>query len=139
MDYQGTPFSERVKQPTIGGFFIILLIGAIIGFQLGRWSNIYERRSNISPTTISSPSPTSFFLPSPTVITQPKLEICVSAGCSGELCVDKSQADIMSTCEYKEDYACLKYSRCERQSDGQCDWTQTPEYSQCLSNIRSGF
>jgi hypothetical protein len=43
---------------------------------------------------------------------------------------------VASICIWKEEYACLKYSVCEPQSDGKCGWTKTPAYSSCLNNSR---
>lgn len=57
---------------------------------------------------------------------------CKVAGCSGELCVDAYAEDVVSTCIWKDSYACYKTARCERQLDGQCDWTETPELNACL-------
>lgn len=59
---------------------------------------------------------------------------CVIGGCSGQLCTDGSpDSPAMSTCEWREEYACYpKFGVCERQKDGACGWTQTPELDQCL-------
>jgi len=62
---------------------------------------------------------------------------CAVGGCSGELCYEKSDDpgdDLVSPCIYMEEYECLKKTRCERQSDGKCGWTQTPEYTACLKS-----
>lgn len=56
---------------------------------------------------------------------------CQVGGCSGQLCIEKSDRGI-STCEWKEEYACYKGARCERQADGKCGWTKTEELTQCL-------
>jgi len=61
---------------------------------------------------------------------------CKIAGCSGQLCVDKNAEDIITTCEYRQEYACYKNARCEKQSDGQCSWTQTAELSKCISQFK---
>ena len=58
---------------------------------------------------------------------------CYVGGCSGQICSEDKSA--MSTCEYKEEYACYKASRCERQASGECGWTQTPEFSICLNSV----
>lgn len=58
---------------------------------------------------------------------------CMVGGCSGQLCVDaKTGGDMVTTCEYREEYACYQGATCERQATGQCGWTQTKELSQCL-------
>lgn len=60
---------------------------------------------------------------------------CAVAGCSGQLCVDADKAnDIVTTCEYRAEYACYKEVACERQADGQCGWTPTPSLQACLNN-----
>lgn len=60
---------------------------------------------------------------------------CVRAGCSQQLCVEAGEAsDIVTTCEYRAEYACYNTARCERQVSGACGWTQTAELQQCLGN-----
>lgn len=56
---------------------------------------------------------------------------CYVGGCSGQICSDRD--DVVSTCEWREEYACYQRARCERQADGQCGWTQTDELRQCLA------
>jgi len=55
---------------------------------------------------------------------------CYIGGCSGEICSD--QEGVVSTCIYRAEYACYKTATCERQSSGQCGWTETPEFKMCL-------
>lgn len=55
---------------------------------------------------------------------------CVITGCSSQLCAEE---DMVSTCEYRESYACYKTATCERQADGKCGWTETTELTQCLN------
>jgi eight-cysteine-cluster-containing protein len=55
---------------------------------------------------------------------------CFIGGCSSQICSD--QEDVVSTCEWREEYACYKTATCERQVDGRCGWTQTPELLTCL-------
>ena len=61
-----------------------------------------------------------------------KMPSCVVTGCSSELCVDKEMASI---CTYRPEYACYKGEKCERQTDGQCGWTKTPELETCLERM----
>jgi eight-cysteine-cluster-containing protein len=62
-------------------------------------------------------------------------EECAVAGCSGQLCVEASEAPgIITTCEYRPEYTCYQNARCERQIDKQCGWTQTQELLTCLKN-----
>ncbi len=62
-----------------------------------------------------------------------ELTACRATGCSGQICAEE---DLITTCEFREEYACYQNARCERQPDGGCGWTETPELRQCLS--RSG-
>ncbi len=55
---------------------------------------------------------------------------CYVGGCSNQLCSD--QPDLVSTCEWREEYACFQNAACERQADGQCGFTQTAELTACL-------
>lgn len=59
------------------------------------------------------------------------LGACYVGGCSSQICSD--QKDVVSTCEYKEAYACYKTATCARQANGQCGWTQTAELTACLA------
>lgn len=58
---------------------------------------------------------------------------CFVGGCSGQICSDQEGA--VSTCEYKEEYACYKSAKCERQASGQCGWTEPLEFSMCVNAI----
>lgn len=62
---------------------------------------------------------------------------CKIAGCSGQLCVGTDSPDIITTCEYRQEYACYKTARCEKQSDGNCGWTQTKELLECISQFKN--
>ncbi|OGD04260.1 hypothetical protein A3E17_02320 [Candidatus Amesbacteria bacterium RIFCSPHIGHO2_12_FULL_48_14] len=62
-------------------------------------------------------------------------EPCKISGCSSELCIDASSPDIGSVCIYRNEYSCYRFSACEKQSNGQCAWTQTPQYLFCLNNL----
>lgn len=59
---------------------------------------------------------------------------CISAGCSKELCVHKSQSGIVSSCIFKPDYDCLKRTICGC-NDGRCSWVGNEEYVKCLKEI----
>ncbi|MDP3696626.1 MAG: Gmad2 immunoglobulin-like domain-containing protein [Candidatus Taylorbacteria bacterium] len=61
------------------------------------------------------------------------LGACKVGGCSGQLCLDGSEEDVVTTCEYKTEYACYKTAKCERQEDGKCGWTPTEELVACLA------
>jgi hypothetical protein len=75
-------------------------------------------RFHFTVTSQSTPPP-----PNPT-------GACHRGGCSGQICSD--QPDMVSTCEYREEYSCYQTATCERQVDGQCGWTETPTLRACL-------
>ncbi len=58
-------------------------------------------------------------------------QTCYVGGCSGQICSDDPGA--ISTCEWRDEYACYQTATCERQSDGQCGWTATAELDACLA------
>jgi len=58
--------------------------------------------------------------------------MCFKGGCSGQLCSDKP--NMISTCEWRESYACYHTAKCELQADGKCGWTMTDELKKCLEN-----
>ena len=70
-----------------------------------------------------------------TGLCEPMVEIrgeCYVGGCSGQLCVGPGEPDV-STCEWRDEYACYGQATCERQPDGRCGWTPTPEFDECLA------
>ena len=66
-----------------------------------------------------------------TATTTANLPECKPTGCSGQICSDQ---DMITTCEYRAQYACYKDAICERQTTGQCGWTQTTKLKSCLAN-----
>ncbi|MEX2053188.1 MAG: PQQ-dependent sugar dehydrogenase [Candidatus Paceibacterota bacterium] len=60
-----------------------------------------------------------------------KINNCIVTGCSSQICSDK---EVITTCEFNPEYACYQNTRCERQNNGQCGWTQTQELTSCLQN-----
>jgi hypothetical protein len=61
--------------------------------------------------------------------TSGSLKPCMKTGCSGQVCSDK---EVITTCEYKTEYECYKKAACERQANGDCGFTPTPELTACL-------
>jgi hypothetical protein len=57
---------------------------------------------------------------------------CVKSGCSGTLCVEPGK-EVVTTCEWKQEYACYQDAACERQADGACAFTQTDALESCLA------
>lgn len=64
---------------------------------------------------------------------EPPSSGCVVGGCSGQVCYDEADGPIFTTCEWRPEYACYDSATCERQPDGNCGWTPTPELSMCLA------
>lgn len=60
---------------------------------------------------------------------------CMITGCSGQIC---GENDVITTCEYRPEYACYESAVCERQGDGQCGWSLTAAVGRCLQEISSG-
>lgn len=56
---------------------------------------------------------------------------CYVDGCSSHVC--SSSPDVMTTCEWKEEYACYQKATCEVQLSGECGWTETTELKSCLA------
>jgi hypothetical protein len=56
---------------------------------------------------------------------------CFVGGCSSHICSDRD--DVISTCEWRPQYACYRSATCERQANGQCGWTMTSALQQCLA------
>ena len=40
---------------------------------------------------------------------------------------------MVSTCEFREEYACYKTAICERNTEGKCGWRQTEELTSCIA------
>ena len=55
---------------------------------------------------------------------------CIKTGCSSQVCSDK---EVITTCEFRPEYACYQKAVCERQSNGNCGFTQTRELTECLA------
>jgi eight-cysteine-cluster-containing protein len=70
---------------------------------------------------------------SPPISNPPASGGCVKTGCSGIVCAAPGE-EIVTTCEYRAEYACYKTATCERQPTGLCGWTQTAELTACLAN-----
>jgi hypothetical protein len=55
---------------------------------------------------------------------------CFVGGCSSQICSD--QEGLISTCEFRPEYACYQTATCERQTNGSCGWTASPALEACL-------
>jgi len=62
---------------------------------------------------------------------------CQITGCNGEICSETSKKEEEVTdCMWKEEYGCYKKARCERQPNGDCDWTMDEILTRCLTENR---
>ena len=68
----------------------------------------------------------------PTTV-QPLPSECIVTGCSSQICADE---EVITTCEYREEYACYQSATCEKQASGECGWTMTDELKECLTNAQ---
>jgi hypothetical protein len=84
----------------------------------------------IEPDEITNPRTPA--TPPNIVVTPPANKTCYVGGCSSQLCTDKP--DMVSTCEWREAYACYQTATCAVQPDGECGWTETNELNACLAN-----
>lgn len=62
---------------------------------------------------------------------KPALGGCRKTGCSGQVCADE---DVITTCEFREEYACYQDATCERQPGGACGWTPSAKLTACLAS-----
>ncbi|MCK5025843.1 MAG: eight-cysteine-cluster domain-containing protein [Nanoarchaeota archaeon] len=60
---------------------------------------------------------------------------CVTGGCSGTICQHKDSEPVMTTCEFKPEYACYKQIECKCVSNG-CVWDKTAEFEMCVQDLR---
>lgn len=67
---------------------------------------------------------------------QPAPNTCIRTGCSGQLCAEQP---LVSTCEFKPEYACYQKATCELQNNGQCGFTPTDQLVQCLGTNGTCF
>jgi hypothetical protein len=57
---------------------------------------------------------------------------CIKTGCSSQVCSDHN---VITTCEWRPEYACYQKAECKRQSNGNCGFTKTPELTTCLAAV----
>lgn len=99
---------------------LAIIITALLIYKFSSNSSTAPPVATISPP-ITQPSPT---------------EKCVLAGCNSELCLEESEArDRMTACVFSKQYGCLRNAKCERQTNGECGFTQTAELKDCLDKF----
>jgi eight-cysteine-cluster-containing protein len=99
-----------------------VLVVAVVAVYFGVTMNNGEPEPTQSPTASPTMTPSS----------TPKVGDCRPTGCSGQICADE---DVVTTCEFRPEYACYGTARCERQTNGRCGWTMTPELQSCLNRL----
>lgn len=65
--------------------------------------------------------------------TPPAAKRCFKTGCSAQVCADH---EVITTCEFRAEYACYQRAACERQANGECGFTQTRELAACIARAR---
>ena len=110
----------RCKNYFYSVFFIILL------FTLTSCKNI----ANDTTTTITSTSLSLNY-----EIECRSDSDCTAGGCSSQICGNKDKIkDVITTCEYKKEYECLKKTNCIC-IDNKCLWKENPDYLNCLKEM----
>jgi hypothetical protein len=98
-------------------------------------AGLFGCSSTSAPSTSSGPAdapPVTTGAPAPSGVAS-DAKPCVKGGCSGTVC-SETAGDMMTTCEFKPEYACYRTATCERQANGACGWTETPELASCLKS-----
>lgn len=107
----------------------------------------WQVQKGIEPTGATGPKTRTALKNCTSVIAKPHpIEVkksipktCKVGGCSGQLCVDATSPDIASTCEWREEYACYKDSKCGVQADGTCGWSSATTLNQCIAKKRGSL
>lgn len=64
---------------------------------------------------------------------------CAIGGCSAQVCTEASEAPYaVTTCEYRDEYACYANAVCERQRNGRCGWTSDEAFNICINDSVMG-
>lgn len=111
-DYQKMPYKS--KSTIMAAVLVVLLIPLAL----------------IYPLPQSQPSPINL---APLEPTNPPPTECFITGCADHLCLDSKIEAPNTNCNLQPELLCLKYSKCELQPSGQCGWTKTPQYLQCIN------
>lgn len=105
------------------------------GWVLGDPLYIRIKNSFINKSSFVDQNPNFFPIPKPTpTLTPYPVSDCKITGCSRQVCSDQ---DVITTCEFRAEYACYENAICEKQSDGKCGWTKTEELNKCLEEKKS--
>ncbi len=111
---------------------IILSVGVGALLVIGAW--VLLPLQPVPKPSIDTQQPSSQ-APSPSPTTAQNVSVCRPTGCSNQVCSD---TDVVTTCEYRSEYACYQTAFCARQSDGKCGWTQTTDLKKCIDAAPKG-
>lgn len=62
-------------------------------------------------------------------------KMCIVTGCSNQICSD---AEVITTCEWRPEYECYRTATCTAQDNGDCGWVMDDELRRCLDNATGG-
>lgn len=60
---------------------------------------------------------------------------CFRTGCSGQIC---GSEHVVTTCEYRPEYACYADQYCGCQTNGKCGWDNDPALTECIDQASGG-
>lgn len=140
-------FSDGECSVTVAGQKVVLLVGwyqgkvgKIIGAEnigdlenyIGATATVFAGKNDAGDYTLLG---NEMFYIQVSSTTKPVAAACMVGGCSAQLCGEATEMEgMVTTCEYRESYACYKQTKCERQTTGKCGWTETPELQACLKD-----
>ncbi len=116
----GETMIRTFSEPNIAlWFFIGVLFAVLLGLAIG----YLRRRSCVQEKKVSNVECTSD-------------NDCGVGGCSGQVCGLKDKVkDIITTCEFRESYNCLKLTSCGC-VDGKCEWIENQDYKECMEELK---
>lgn len=56
---------------------------------------------------------------------------CTTGGCSSTICQSEQGEQMMSICDWREEYACYNSISCGC-NEGRCAWEKTPAFESCI-------
>jgi hypothetical protein len=60
---------------------------------------------------------------------------CITTGCNNEICIDERLAPMNTSCTYKPEYECLRYTSCLRRGN-RCAFERNRDFLSCLFHAR---
>lgn len=108
-DYRKMPYKS--KSAIMAAILVIMLVPLALIYPLGQSTPIPLDLAPFQPVT------------------------CHITGCADQLCLDQPIDAPTDSCPVLPEFQCLTKAKCEVQPSGRCGWTETEEYSRCLSEI----